>query len=768
VTDAAQLLQQAKTYHQAGQLQDAEQFYRQALATDGSNAEVLYLLGAVSHQLGKPNEAIAFLQQAVRLQPAAPDPRHHLGVVLSEVDRLDEAVAHLQEAWRLRPHSAEISRNLRNTLAAHHNKRGNALEEQNRLAEAMGCYQDALAVEPNFIPARGNLGNVLKLQGRFEEAEVCYKRVLELAPNSAQAHNDLGLIAIARDDTEGAIRHFRRSLELDPQFPSAHTNLGVCYSRIGELEQAAAHCTRALELNPNFDEAHNDLGSVLIRQEKLEEAVSHLREAVRLNPRYFDAYHNLGVALSLQNKLGEAEVVLQQGVELAPNYTDMRSQLALIQKRLGKNEQAEANYRRAVELAPNHLSALNGLGAVLAEKKKYDEAMSYYRRALDLKPDYADVHNNVGAVLSEQDRVDEAIESYHRVLKLNPECQPAYYNLADALVKKNDLPAAIEACRKSIELAPEDPESHGLLGLLLLKSGEFAEGWEEYEWRFKAKDFEDQAPDKPRWDGSSLEGRTILLRGEQGLGDTIQFIRYAKLVKKRGGTVIVECPRQVLQLIATAEGVDKVIAKGDPRPDFDVHAPLLSLPAIFETTLKNVPNKVPYLKPDKELLAKWKDELSKGKGLKVGIAWQGNPTYRKDHLRSVPLTFFQDIVNMSGARFYSLQFGQGREQLANLKDPERVVDLGDRLGEFHETAAIVANLDLVISSDNGNVHLAGALGVPVWMATSFAPDWRWLLERPDSPWYPTMRLFRQPAVRDWDTVFRNIKEALKQKVEESS
>ena len=272
--------------------------------------------------------------------------------------------------------------------------------------------------------------------------------------------------------------------------------------------------------------------------------------------------------------------------------------------------------------------------------------------------------------------------------------------------------------------------------------------------------FENVAPKQPRWDGSPLEGRTILLCYEQGHGDTMQFIRYAEMVKQQGGTVIVECQAPLVRLLAGCAGVDQVIAHGEPRPPFDVHIPLLNLPGVFHTSLETVPAKVPYLAPDPEAVTQWKKKLGRKKGLKIGIAWQGNPDFRKDCFRSIPLTHFGMLAETPGVRLFSLQFGTGREQLAQYVDSWPITDLGDELGDFSNTAAIMKNLDLVITSDSAPAHLAGALGLPVWVALTFAPDWRWMAKRADSPWYPTMRLFRQTKHGDWAGVLQEIQAAL--------
>jgi hypothetical protein len=315
---------------------------------------------------------------------------------------------------------------------------------------------------------------------------------------------------------------------------------------------------------------------------------------------------------------------------------------------------------------------------------------------------------------------------------------------------------AVASFGRALELKPEFAEAHIGRSLALLLMGRFEEGWPEYEWRWKRKGVEEPVLQKPRWTGNTVKGARILLRCEQGLGDTLQFMRYAELVKQRCGAVIVECQPPLARLLASCPGVDSVITSGLPLPEFDFHIPLLSLPALFGTSLENISAKVPYLWPRADAVEKRKDELGDAGAFKVGIAWQGRKEYENDCCRSIPLAYFAGIARIRGVRTYSLQMGAGREQLTDLGGESPIIDLGDRLGDFHDTAAIVRNLDLVITSDSAPAHLAGSLGVPVWVALSIGPDWRWLVGRTDSPWYPTMRLFRQSRPGDWGGVFRAI------------
>ena len=344
-------------------------------------------------------------------------------------------------------------------------------------------------------------------------------------------------------------------------------------------------------------------------------------------------------------------------------------------------------------------------------------------------------------------------------IEVSPNEPNALNNLALMAMRANRLDEAEDYGRRAIARAPNRGEPHFTLSNVLLVGGRLAEGFREYEWRPQRAD-DDSPIWQPQWIGGPVEGQTILLRYEQGLGDTLQFIRYARLVKERGATVVVECQQSVARLVAGCAGVDRVVEFGQPLGEFDAFVPLLSLPRVFGTTLETIPAAQAYLEPEGAAVERWHQELAGYEGLKIGIAWQGSMTNIRDKFRSMRLAEFAPLAELAGVRLFSLQMGPGREQVAELADRWPLVDLGDRLGDFAETAAIIRNLDLVVTCDSSTAHLAGAIGVPVWVALPWSPDWRWMLERQDSPWYPTMRLFRQPTEGDWPGVFQRIAAAI--------
>jgi Flp pilus assembly protein TadD len=467
-------------------------------------------------------------------------------------------------------------------------------------------------------------------------------------------------------------------------------------------------------------------GWSLLQAGKFAQAEQVYRELIQGNPSVVEAWYLLGAIAQLQSKPAASLGFYEQALRLAPNHVEARNNLGVALQSLGRLDEAEACYRDAIRLRPSFADAHSNLGNALHDRGMLDEAITSYREAIRLKPDYVDAHHNLGNVFRAQQRFSEAFASYDEAMRISP-------NHAQVRLSR---------------------------ALLWLQLGDFEPGWAEYEWRLQCKDYAMPSFPKPMWDGSPLNGQTILIYGDHGFGDTLQFIRYVPLVQKRGGHVIVAVREPLARVITSCAGVEAVIPEGAVLPDFSVYIPAMSLPRIFGTTLATVPAAVPYLEADLGLSERWRSEMGREPGFRIGIAWQGNPAHARDRQRSFPLSQFEAIARLEGVRLFSLQKDFGTEQIASVATRFAVTDLASRQTDFMDTAAIMKNLDLVISADTSIVHLAGALGVPVWVALGFESDWRWLLDRDDSPWYPTMRLFRQARPGEWDDVFARMADAL--------
>jgi Flp pilus assembly protein TadD len=478
---------------------------------------------------------------------------------------------------------------------------------------------------------------------------------------------------------------------------------------------------------------------------RLKEAEALYRQILAKQPNEPDALNLLGVLAMQTGRYDLAVNLIQRGIVARPDFAEAHFNLGYAHQHHGRLDDAIASYRRALDLNPEYPDGYNNLGNALRSKGNFDEAIACYRRALALRPDHLDAHNNLGAALQESGGLEEATTS---------------------------LGEAVACYRKAIELNPTFADAHFNLGMALLLLGDFERGLPEYGWRWKCKEFASQRREFPQaqWDGGDLRGRTIFLYTEQGLGDAIQFLRYCRLVSERGGKVIVECQPALKRLLRGVAGIEQIVGRGEPLPHFDVQCPLLTLPLVLATTRQNIPSLVPYLKADEQAVKRWAQRFaSDDRRLKVGLCWAGSPKFRADQLRSPrELALFAPLGKVQGVSWYSLQKGAAAEQAKHPPAGLNLVDWTSELADFADTAALIANLDLVVTSDTAVAHLAGALGKPVWTLLSFVPDWRWMLDRADSPWYPTMRLFRQPKPGDWRSTIDQVIYALADKARSSS
>lgn len=507
----------------------------------------------------------------------------------------------------------------------------------------------------------------------------------------------------------------------------------------GQLADAQALCRQVLERDSRHVNARLLLASLCHRSGDLDASIRQLTELLALQPDHALAHHLLGAALAQQGKLDAAVASLERAVQLQPDVPEVRGNLLKL--------------RAARDVAA---------GRPLAQNGRYAEAAALYRRALEHDADFVGALMGLGFVLTRQVRLEEAEACYRRVVALIPDAAEAHFNLAIPLVKQNKLEDALAAYRRAIALQPDNAEFHMRYALTLLLAGYHQEGWREYDWRWKQPGRQEIRPGVIAWQGERLPNGTVVLATEQGFGDALHFIRFAPLVKQRVANVIVECQPALARLLATCPGVDGVVARGQALPSHAAVAPLLNLPRVLQADGAPQPATVPYLFPAADAVAAWRQRLAGSGAVKVGIAWQGSASHLSDQERSIPLERFAPLAAVAGVQLYSLQVAAGREQLATCPWRELVVDLTEKLTDFCESAALVENLDLVITCDSAPAHLAGALGRPVWVALPFAPDWRWLVTGHATPWYPTMRLFRQAQPGNWPEVFARIEDALRQ------
>jgi tetratricopeptide (TPR) repeat protein len=548
---------------------------------------------------------------------------------------------------------------------------------------------------------------------------------------------------------------------------------GWQHHQAGEFRQAEEVYRALLRKEPRNGRVWFVLGNLCNADDRPAEAAACIRQALEFEPREPMGWLHLGNALLRQEKIAEAEeayrkcLQLPTGREGPATRVEALVNLGFLLGDLDRMDEARECYEQARTLNPRQAEVHHNLGNILREQGKPDEALACYDEALRLRPDYAKAFVNKGIVLVTRGEVDAALVCLRRAVELQPEFAEAHNSLGTALSSRGLVADALAEYERAIALSPDYADAHWNRALVRLLQGDYERGWPDYEWRWKCKRAFHLPPlAKPRWNGEPLEGKTILLYAEQGLGDTLHFVRYARIVQERGARVILQCQAALIPLLSRCAGIDEIVPWGSPQPEYDVYAALLSLPSLVGTTLETIPAEVPYLHADAALVEHWRKQLAIVDGFKVGIAWQGSKTHAWDAHRSVPLSEFEPLAQVPGVCLISLQKGPGSEQVRTVADRFHVADFGDLVdrttGAFMDTAAILKGLDLVICVDTAIGHVAGGLGVPVWLALHHTPDWRWLRERADSPWYPSARLFRQPAPGEWAPVFAQIAEQLRE------
>lgn len=579
-----------------------------------------------------------------------------------------------------------------------------AYQTRNLLLAEQICRQ-VMAQKPTYIPALHLLGAIAQQTGRLDQAIACYRGILSLNPE-----------------------HFE-----------ALTNLAIALQEQGELDLAQEYFHKALALNPDHARLHFNLGNLRVCQKDWKAAATHFRRAIALQPGYGAAHANLGQALHRQGQLIEAADHYRQVLVLQPEAADMHLTLGNLLEELNQVAAAVDHYERALALQPGWAAVHNNLALALRRLGQPERAIDHLGQAIALQPDYAVAHNNLGVLLQEQNRATEAI--HH--------------------------------CQQAIALQPDYAAAHLNLGFACLTAGEFRRGFAEHEYRCQMRHFELPATCQPLWDGGDIAGKTMLVLVEQGFGDAIQFIRYVLPLAQLGCQVIVACQPELIRLFQTLPGVSQVVNRDHPLPAVDVYTLSMSLPHLLGDRLSDpLWPRVPYLTPPAvdSSLPRELTQLSPER-LKVGLVWaSGLPRQslelrrfelhiRSHDNRSLPLAQLAQALPETTAPF-SLQVGPQRSDLEATGLAHRILDLSPVLTDFAATAAAIAHLDLVISVDTCVVHLAGAMAKPAWLLLPFYADWRWLLERQDSPWYPTMRIFRQPQPGDWQSVLVQLSAAL--------
>jgi FkbM family methyltransferase len=602
---------------------------------------------------------------------------------------------------------------------------------QEQIALDRENYQHPIPLEPSPAPSRGDEAVIEAINhqnaGSIAEAERLYQAVLVTHPDHPVALYGLGLLYTSQGRLQDAVDAYRHVIAVQPDFVDAYTNLGTAILALGRCEEAVALYRHAIAISPDNAMALGNLGKALQDLGKIDEAIVAYRAGIACQPDNPIIHVNLGAALLDQKAWEDAVTVTRRGIALDP-----------------ANAMAHAN-----------------LGTALLNLGRYEEAMAACRRAIALQPSGAPIYASLGGAMLELGALPEAVTLCRHAIALDSTLPHAHFNLSHALKGMNQLEEAALAARQAIALRPDSADYHFHLAHILLLSGDLQAGWQEYEWRLKLPDFAwigglFGARSTPLWTGEDIGDKTILVYTEQGLGDIIQFARFLPFVVRRAGRVLVATQPPMRRLLETIEGITVVPILEAPLLDFDMQCPLLSLPRAFATRLDSIPVAVPYLRADPSEQARW-DKRIGGDSLRVGIVWAGNPIINRDRFRSPHLNSVAPLFSLPGIDFVVLQVGKGRQDCDASPLPSHVLDLGTEVVDLADTAAIMAGLDLMISSCTGPLHLAGALGVPTWAMIPFAPHFPWLLDRSDTLWYPSMRLYRQEqSGQDWSGVVGRI------------
>ena len=610
------------------------------------------------------------------------------------------------------------------------------------------------------VASRLKLGIAHLQAGRTADAEACFGQILEKFPAHPDALRLLGYAAIATQRDADGVELIRQAIRHNRNNPDYYAHLGAGYSNLGQLREAIESYTGALSLRSNLPAVLYSRANVFARLNRLEEALADYERACSLKPDYVDAVNAAGMILHKLGRYAEAEARFLHALRLHPQHLLTLILRGALMRDLKRFDEAVSSLDAAIALKGDVPEALQERGLVFIAIGKFAEAIADFERAVSLKPDFTEAYSDLGCALTKTRQLEMASTAFRKALAIDPRHVAALNNLGSVLVDLDRPQEALGYFDRAIAVDPGYAEAHLNKAIIMLRLGDLQGGWIEYEWRWKcpSQNLGDRRFDKPLWLGAEpITGKVVLLHNDQGLGDALQFCRYVPLLKARGAEIILEIDGPLNALLSRLPGISRCLAKGAPLPSFDFHCPLTSLPLAFSTTLDTIPSEVPYLPRASDEAG---PQLGPSQRPRIGLVWSGNPNHLNDHNRSLPLEDLLPLLDGVEAQFVSLQKNARAEDEQLLRLRSDVLDLGPALRDFAATAAVVEQLDLVISVDTSVVHLAGGLGRPLWILLPHIPDWRWLIDRDDSPWYPTARLFRQTATRDWTEVVKRVREAL--------
>jgi len=722
------LLQEAVKHHQRGAFARAELLYRRVLAEQPAHAHALYLMGNLALAGGKAREAEAMLANAVLLRPGEPDYALSLGNSLAMQRRFQAAAQHYRHALRVRPRYAQARFNL-----------ANALRDDGQPQAAAAEYLEVIAAHPRNAAAQNNYANLLLDAGAADAALQAIERYLKIAPRDAAAHYNRGNILRGRGDARGAITAYRKAVRADPRFAPAQNNLGVLLHETGKADEAAVHYLRAIEIDPVHREALLNLAKIDVNARRHDAATKRLRRFLALEPDHVDARTMLAIQYLALRRLGSARTEFERLVAQVPDNARLRVNLANI----------------------------------LQEMHQLEPAIEQFQQALRLDPSLYGAHYNLGITLRKNDRADEALPHLLQAQAAEGESHHVAHALANAYRDLGDYAAAERQYLRAIELAPDYHEVRITYSGVLIASGRFGEGWDHDSVRWLQPENAKRVAEypQPAWAGESLAGRRVLVWTEQAPGDQVMFLEALPDLLAEARSVMLECSPRLIKLLGRSFPGVTLVPRSRPddtsplvkSADVELQMPMSALQRRYRRSWESFPGRRGFLRADAGRTEHWRARVAElGSGLKIGISWRGGTIHTQQKRRTISLGQWAPLLRLPGAQFVSLQYSDVGAELADLEAQHgiRLAHWQEAIDDFDESAALLQALDLVISVPTTVIHLAGGLGVPTWIMVPFLPGFRYMRSGTRMPWYPSVRLFRQPGHNQWESVFSEVQSAL--------
>lgn len=731
-------------HHQAGRLEEAETLYKQILIKDPNNANVMNLLGLLTFNSGRENEAVNHLMKAVEIFPCAYFYKN-LGIFYITLSEKDRAIECFKKVITYEPDNIDVLIKL-----------ADLYREKNAPDNYINCYKKIIEIEPQEVNNYLNIANAYMANNDLYNAVDCYLKAIELNPDLADVYIQLGQILINNGRFDESVSILKKLVKNNAELPGAYYYLGY-----------ALFCRYKFNLKNRLKiisaQTFDDFAGPLKNFDELQEIINCFMKTIELDPDQAGVYVDLGNTFCETSQYQNAVNCFKKAIELAPDYVDAYYNLGIAYKAMNSPDSSIEYYKKALALNPDDTEALLNLGSILSHFNKFDEALASYRKILAINPKNTDACVNIGFLYMKMDEYDKSLEYYNKALEMGHNKEELYFYIGSSFANQGKMQEAIEYFNKALEINPNNARVLNNLGKVLLINGDFAKGLELYELRllesYYLKDNRVYAsmPQHNKWRGEPLNGKTLYVYYEQGFGDVIQYARFMPLLNSMGANVIFKVQETFEQFFKQNDLNAEIINDSGPEEQisYDYHIPLMSLPYVLGINMDNIPYSEGYLKADKEKVKFYKEKYFNNDYFKIGIAWQGTPFGLLN--RIVPLNNFFKLAGVPNIKIYSLQKGYGIEdQFNNIPENIEIVDLGKTFESFSDTAAAIENLDLAIIADTSVVHMCGALGKPTWLLLPKIPEWRWMLDREDTPWYKSFKLFRQKEAGNWAEVMDRI------------